>query len=91
MDLEHVINKLQDNQFRRSLTNFVLAGAAFAAAIGYTFNIEYLNWFLQYGLTGAIAAGQMYLSFTNMKSNRLQKELLQEKTDAQKISDIVNK
>jgi len=90
MDMQTVINKLQDNQFRRSLTNLVLAAAAFAAGLGYVFDIEYLKWFLEYGLTGGIAVVQMYLSLTNMKSNRVQKELLQEKTNVEKISDIVN-
>jgi hypothetical protein len=91
MDLKYAVEKMQDNQFRRSLTNLVLAGAAFAASCGYIFDIEWLKWILENGLTIAIAAGQMYISSTNIRSNRKQKKLIEEKTDAEKISDILNK
>ena len=91
MDIQHAIEKMQDNQFRRSLTNLVLAGAAFAASCGYIFDIEWLKWILENGLTIGVAAGQMYISSTNIMSNRKQKKLLEEKTDVEKITDILAK
>lgn len=90
MDIKNAIEKMQDNQFRRSLTNLVLAGAAFSASCGYIFDIEWLKWTLENGLTIVVAVGQMYISSTNIMSNRKQKKLIEGKTDAEKISDIID-
>lgn len=91
MDMDDILLKLQDKQFRRSLTNAVLALAQVSAGLGYAFDIDFLTWVMGAGLTAVIGAIQAYNSFTNVMSNRKQKKLMKEKTNAEKISDIVNK